>query len=279
VSEITLFSPAKINLYFRVHRRRPDGFHEVSTIIQAISLGDTLRVALRQQSDQLLCKHSEVPLDETNLILRAADLFRKMTGLSAFFTFDLEKVIPLQAGLGGGSSNAATALWAMNHLLKTNISDEELSAPSAELGSDVPFFFSSGRAYCEGRGERVTSVDPVASQKLYLAHPRDLRLSTPKVFAALRLAKDPAHAAECFNDLEPAAFACAPKLPFYKQELLSLGFEEVRLTGSGPTFFCLGGGGIFEHPHLDIFPVHTITRSKEHWYTNLSVEQKLPPQV
>lgn len=148
-----LFSPAKINLFLRVVSKEPDGYHHLSSLFQAISLGDTL-IMERASTDQLTCDHSFLPTDHSNLILKAIKLFRQRTGCEQAFKVHLIKRIPIQAGLGGGSSNAATTLWGCNQLAQTNLSDSTLMEWGTELGSDVSFFFSQGTAHCTGRGEK-----------------------------------------------------------------------------------------------------------------------------
>lgn len=163
-----LFSPAKINLFFRVLKKRDDGYHEIASLYQAIDLGDTLNITLNE-CDELSCSDPSLQTDESNLVLKAAALFRKKTALALYIKVHLHKQIPIQAGLGGGSSNAATTLWALNKLANCPASFQDLALWSCELGSDVAFFFSKGAAYCTGRGELFSSLDnfaPPCLQKL-----------------------------------------------------------------------------------------------------------------
>ena len=136
--ELSLFSPAKLNLFFRVLHRREDGFHEIASLYQAISLGDTLTVALAEE-DQFTCDHPTLPRDASNLVCRAVALFREQTGSAARYRIHLSKKIPVESGLGGGSSNAATVLWGCNALTGSRIPIEKLAQWGALLGSDVPF--------------------------------------------------------------------------------------------------------------------------------------------
>jgi len=275
---LTLFSPAKLNLFFRVIQKRPDGFHEIASLFQAIDLGDTLSIQLADGEDHLTCTDPSLPTDKTNLILRAADLFREKTGLSNHFAFKLEKNIPKEAGLGGGSSNAATTLWGLNQLLKTKIDDQTLAAWGSELGSDIPFFFSQGTTYCEGRGEILTPVSLPASKVYWLAKPQE-GLSTPKVFQTTRVdrlsSRDPKVTLSqnlqgqetYYNDLEEAAFTLMPSLTTLKSNLLNLGFSSVHMTGSGTTFFCLGIPKDTALPGVQFFQVNTTERVNNRWYT------------
>jgi len=158
VRAITVKAFAKINLSLRVKAKRADGFHEVQTILQALDLSDRLTCEARRGPFEMLCAAPRVPADRTNLVWRAAQRLWDAAGSDgeprdALVT--LEKGIPMQAGLGGGSSDAAAALLALRELWKLKVADEELFALAARLGSDVPYFFVGGTALGLGRGEEV----------------------------------------------------------------------------------------------------------------------------
>ena len=136
---LELFSPAKINLFLRIVSKRTDGYHNLSSVFQTLSQGDTLTIE-RHDRDLLTCTDPELPTDGANLVLKATELFREKTGLKHFFKIHLIKRIPTQAGLGGGSSNAATVLWGCDQLAQTKIALATLKHWGAEIGSDVPFF-------------------------------------------------------------------------------------------------------------------------------------------
>ncbi|KAL3786058.1 hypothetical protein HJC23_003906 [Cyclotella cryptica] len=262
-TELNLFSPCKINLFLRILRKRPDNFHDLASLFQAVGFGDTLHLSLAPSdadADEFTCNMEGVPVDSTNLVLRALELMRQRTGKEVYFQADLVKRVPAQAGLGGGSANAATAMWGANELMGRPAGLEELIEWSAELGSDITFFLSRGTAYCTGRGEIMTPIDPPlpAGSKLSIVKP-DLGLSTPKVFSALdydQLSKeDPEMLLNTFlkegvvntddkyyiNDLEQPAFDCLPELKALKEELLEVkGFDHVMMSGSGTSIFCIG---------------------------------------
>eukprot|EP00581_Thalassiosira_minuscula_P001209 CAMPEP_0183740494 /NCGR_PEP_ID=MMETSP0737-20130205/59766_1 /TAXON_ID=385413 /ORGANISM="Thalassiosira miniscula, Strain CCMP1093" /LENGTH=290 /DNA_ID=CAMNT_0025975571 /DNA_START=62 /DNA_END=931 /DNA_ORIENTATION=+ len=185
---LTLFSPCKINLFLRIIRKRPDGFHDLASLFQAVGFGDTLHLSLTDKdADEFTCNMEGVPTDSSNLVLRALELMRQKTDRkNVFFKADLVKRVPAQAGLGGGSANAATAMWGANELMGNPATLDELIEWSGELGSDITFFLSRGTAYCTGRGEIMTAIDPPlpSGAKLSIVKP-DLGLSTPKVFGAL----------------------------------------------------------------------------------------------
>ena len=155
---ITVKAFAKINLSLRIKAKRADGFHEVQTILQALDLADRLTCQARRGPFQIACSTPRVPTDRTNLVWRAAQRLWDAAGRDgeprdAIVTLD--KRIPMQAGLGGGSSDAAAALLALRQVWKLRVADEELFAIAARLGSDVPYFFVGGTALGLGRGEEV----------------------------------------------------------------------------------------------------------------------------
>lgn len=271
--ELTLISPAKINLFLKVLGKRADGFHELSSLFQTVDLCDKLTFQTHHE-DSLTCTDSSIPTDNTNLVSKAVILFRKKTGLNALFKIHIEKNIPSQAGLGGGSSNAATTLWALNEMTGKKVTTENLQIWSAEIGSDIPFFFSSGTAYCQGRGEKVTSISAMKSKKLWIVKPQ-MGLSTPLVYKTLEapLWDGTEHSwlndrENYFNDLEKPAFQLNPKLKELKEFLLQKGFSTVLMSGSGSSFFCLGEGEMnyscFDNHN--IFKTNYIRRTEDSWF-------------
>ncbi len=274
---ITLFSPAKLNLFFRILGKRPDHYHEIASMYQAIDIGDILTTTLADR-DQLICDDPAIPTDDTNLILKAAALFRKKTNLPIFAEFNLKKRIPAQSGLGGGSSNAATALWALNKLSNYPATLNQLINWSTELGSDITFFLSKGSSYCTGRGEQITTKPSLKQPSpLTIGFP-GLCCSTPAVYQAVDVTKcsniDPQKLSDqlysntpCFiNDLEKATFKLLPEMAQIKKDLLSLGFEHVCMTGSGSAFFCFG---TVQNPVLTgvrFQSANFIPRSDKQWY-------------
>jgi 4-diphosphocytidyl-2-C-methyl-D-erythritol kinase len=153
-----LFAPAKINLSFAIEGRRPDGFHEIDTLMAPISLADRLTIDAMASDGGIdfSCDDLSLPTGEDNLVVRAVRLFREATKISAGVKIVLEKKIPHGAGLGGGSSDAATALLGLNELFGAGLEQNDLIKLAAELGSDVPFFMVRSAAICRGRGEIVT---------------------------------------------------------------------------------------------------------------------------
>lgn len=247
---LTLKSPAKVNLFLKILRRRPDGYHELASLFQAINLFDTLHFKMSQE-DSLTCTDPSIPTDGANLVWKAVDLFRQKTQLTFPVNIHLEKNIPHQAGLGGGSSNAATTLWALNQLCGEPATIGQLQRWSGEIGSDVTFFLSEGTSYCTGRGEILQSLPSLPTTSLWIVKPLE-GLPTNQVYQNLDVsaleARDPqvslegflSGKAEYFNDLEVPAFRIMPKLLSLKMQLLREGFKSVTLCGSGSSLFCFG---------------------------------------
>mmetsp|Transcript_10705 Transcript_10705/g.22753 ORF Transcript_10705/g.22753 Transcript_10705/m.22753 type:complete len:384 (-) Transcript_10705:258-1409(-) len=268
--DLTLLAPAKINLFLRILGRREDGFHELASLFQTVSLFDTLDfwsspaddsqpLYSMEVTDSSLCADL-IPTDESNLVMKALHAFSERTSSKQRLHCRLHKEIPAEGGLGGGSSDAATALHAANRLAGFPLSEDELIKLAADLGSDVGFFLSGGTAYCTGRGELVDFRKPLEPCTIYLIKPK-VGCSTPAVYGALGLEKgqqlsglDPEallkefeegsiYKATFINDLEPPAFQVVPLLREIKEDLEKLGFPAVMMSGSGSTIFCIGSPG------------------------------------
>lgn len=294
--DLSLFSPCKINLFLRILRKRPDGYHDLASLFQTVGFGDMLHLKLDKSADTdaFACNMEGVPTDKSNLVIRALDLVREKTGnQDKFFKANLVKQVPAQAGLGGGSGNAAAAMWGANELLGRPASLEQLVEWSGELGSDITFFLSRGTAYCTGRGEIMTPVDPLPDgTKLCIVKP-DIGLSTPEVFRALDydqlsdadpevllkrfMEKGPMHVEDdaYVNDLEQPAFDCLPQLKQLKEELKSVeGFRHVMMSGSGTSIYCIGEPNDWEsflkdygeREGISVFPAEFISRSEGTWF-------------
>lgn len=183
MADLCVRAPAKINLHLEVLGLRPDGFHELAMVMQSIDLADILR--LRPTADariSLRCDRADLPTDGTNLIVRAGELLRSRSGFSELGAeIELEKRIPIGAGLAGGSSNGAAALVGLNALWGLGFDAEALKAMAAELGSDMPFCLDGGTQLCFGRGEQLEPVEPaecLALAVLLIKHP-EVSVSTP----------------------------------------------------------------------------------------------------
>jgi len=277
---LILKSPAKINLFLRLAFKRPDGYFELQTLMQAIDLHDQLTFLKREGSiqDKFSCNDPELPLDERNLVVKAIQLFRKKTGTQFSVDVHLEKKIPVSAGLGGGSSNAATTLFALNRLSENPVEEEKLREWAGLIGSDIAFFFSSGSALCTGRGEQVESLEPLVRKQVAVVKPQE-GLATKDVYAlgvpdsSLFDAKSVVKGfyegrPSYFNDLEQPAFKLLPKLSLLQQTLQQQGFQHVMLSGSGSSLFCLSDKAITPllDPSHKVFSCSFTKRKQGGWY-------------
>ncbi len=190
--KIKKFSPAKVNLMLAITGVRNDGFHNLVSIVAPVKFGDELTVELLSEAsaDSLSCNMEGVPCDESNLVMKAARLFREACGKSPFFHFDLFKKVPHGAGLGGGSSNGAVALKAMNELCGNPLSMRQLEKLAAELGSDCPLFLTETPVVMRGRGELVYPLfgdaqDYISRLKLFLFKP-DFSINTGWAYSQMK---------------------------------------------------------------------------------------------
>jgi 4-diphosphocytidyl-2-C-methyl-D-erythritol kinase len=251
-------APAKVNLFLEVLGKRPDGYHEIATLMLAIRLMDTL--ILREEPDLALeCNRPELSIGPDNLVLRAAALLRERAGTGRGAHIRLVKRIPLAAGLAGGSSDAAAALWGLNQLWDLGLKREELGRLGAELGSDVPFFFQvvpggSPAAWCTGRGEVVTPVPLGRQLDLVLLCPA-FGCPTGQVYGNVAVPETPRDSAALLravatgsvadigrhlsNRLQPAAEKLAPAIATYYRRLQDLGPAGQLMSGSGSSLFAL----------------------------------------
>ncbi len=246
----TYQAPAKINLSLRVQTKlREDGYHNVDILMAPIDLYDQLDFH-NSRTTTLLCDTPGVPTDESNLVFKAIREFEKAYGRKAKQRITLTKRIPHGAGLGGGSSDAALTLLAVNEILGTNYDLSELSAMAAQLGSDVPYFLTPTICRCKGRGEIVTPVPELAgwSSPIVLLKPA-FGVSTPSAYKGLtcsRRLKGVSYGPQkvdditLVNELERPVFAKFPVLAHMKHWLLDQpGTRAALMSGSGSTMFAL----------------------------------------
>jgi 4-diphosphocytidyl-2-C-methyl-D-erythritol kinase len=249
-------APAKINLTLEVLGERPDGFHEIRSVIQAIDLYDTLSFRSNHQL-RFSCDNPDFIADKS-LVSRAAAMLQEASGSAEGATVEIKKRIPMVAGLGGDSSDAAAVLSGLNKLWKLRLSPARLLEMAPGLGSDVPFFLYGGTALVEGRGEKVTRLPPLPRRWVVLLVPPFPRMlkKTTQLYASLK----PSHYTDgqiteklvkalndrrgfrpsmLFNTFENTAFELFPKLKLYKDHFVKLGAYNVHLAGSGPALFAL----------------------------------------
>jgi len=245
-----LFAPAKINLSFAIKGRRPDGFHEIETLMTPISLSDRLTIerAGGEHALDFSCDDPSLPIGEGNLVVRAAKLFREATESTAGIRIALEKKIPHGAGLGGGSSDAASTLLGLNELFDAGLSQQKLLELAAQLGSDVPFFIVRSPAICRGRGETVQPTSLAANFSLLLLKP-DFGVPTPWAYGRWKDSREiPGvdYSAQTFcglrfaNDLERPVFEKFVLLGYLKTWLRRQPeIGAALMSGSGSTVFAV----------------------------------------
>jgi 4-diphosphocytidyl-2-C-methyl-D-erythritol kinase len=254
--DVTLPSFAKINLYLRVLGRRNDGFHELCTVFQTVSLHDSITFAEAGELS-LTWNQNEIAVSNDNLIIRAANLLKKRFRIDKGARIDLVKTIPAPGGLGGGSSNGAIALLGLSKLWQLKPDLATLIELAAEIGSDVPFFLYGGTALGTGRGEQIEQLADIHIGPMLIVTP-EVAVSTPDVFyrlSAPNLTKqalnrnlsvcrnearspDLLHSA-LINELEPSVFEAYPEVRRVKETLLALGARDAAMSGSGASVFAI----------------------------------------
>jgi 4-diphosphocytidyl-2-C-methyl-D-erythritol kinase len=256
ISMLTINAYAKLNLTLEVLGGRPDGYHEIRSIIQAIDLRDRLHFQAGSHTEF----KSGMPewIAEESLVSKAVSLLRGNTGYTSGVIIEVEKHIPLLSGLGGDSSDAAAVLVGLNRLWELGLSQERLLGLATELGSDVAFFLHGGTALIEGRGELITPLPPLPETWIVLVVPSVRRESgkTEQAYAALKESDytdgqhtqrvvellrggDKLKPSMLFNVFERTVFSSNPELSECRQQMMTAGADNVHLAGSGPALFNL----------------------------------------
>lgn len=264
---MTLLSPCKINLLLNILGKRPDGFHELETVMQPVALHDELEFAPTRVGVELTCDHPSLPVDGTNLVHRAATRFLERAGIAQGVRIHLSKRLPLAAGLGGGSANAAVTLRGMNALFGGVLDPGTLHILAASLGSDVPFFLQDGPALATGRGERIQPLEPfpaLRGTQLLLVHP-GFGISTPWAYGQLALYPEVLNGRRgraeelvrllqepdlrrvgdlLYNSLETPALTKYPILAMFQDFFRDQGALATLMSGSGSTTFAILPGDL-----------------------------------
>jgi 4-diphosphocytidyl-2-C-methyl-D-erythritol kinase len=249
-------SYAKINVTLDILGKRPDGYHDLASVMQTVDIYDIICLtAIADDRIELVCSNPDLNTTD-NLVVRAAQAVRERLSLSQGVKIELEKKIPIAAGMGGGSSNAAAVLVALQRWWNLPLSHDDMVTLAASLGSDVPFFLSGGLALCEGRGERVTPLPPhwpSSMRWLLLARPA-IHVSTATVFRNFTLAdcttdthsraissalgmRQTLETKNLHNGLERSLLQLYPEAKKAKEAMLGANAHVVCLSGSGPVFF------------------------------------------
>jgi len=274
MNRIKLQAPAKINYLLEVLRKRPDNYHDLRMVMQRISLSDEIEISLSDTPGiRVYCDRKDVPDGPANIAWRAADSLLTMAGITAGIDIFIVKKIPMAAGLGGGSSDAASVLMGLNDLLKLTLTDEKLMSIGVTLGADVPFFIFKKTALAEGIGDRLSVVEGLPPVWLVLVNP-NIHVSTAWVYQNLQLTKK-SYAAKLpkfsnriedictllSNDLESVTIGRFPEIQEIKDTLLANGSQGVLMSGSGPTVF-----GVFAEEQQACACQSEISRNSA-WYT------------
>jgi 4-diphosphocytidyl-2-C-methyl-D-erythritol kinase len=255
-------SPCKVNLLLNILGKRPDGFHELETVMHPVNLFDEIHFERGESAIQFTCDEPALPVDSKNLVYRAAADFISAAKISDGVKIHLEKKIPLAAGLGGGSGNAATTLLALNELFDQPLSGAKLHELAAALGSDIPFFLQNQPALATGRGEKIQPLEsfPALQDNAFLLIHPGFGISTPwayqnlarfpaalngtpgrarKLISKLQTGDWPAARAGFCNSLEVPALDKFPVLALYQEFLRENGALAALMSGSGSTTFAI----------------------------------------
>lgn len=257
-AQLTVFSPAKVNLFLNILGPRADGYHELETVMVPLDFGDEITLQRRQTGLVLECDNPNLPTDESNLAFRAAKVLAAATGVEQGAKIVLRKRIPLAAGLAGGSSNAAAVLTGLNRLWQAGASPAQLHELAAGMGSDINFFFAGSAAICRGRGEQVEPVPGQLTASVLLVNP-GFGIPTPWAYrhwaqASPLTEKAPdvtllrrgltgndldAVARSLHNSLEAPCLRKFPVLRLLQEALREQGAAGALMSGSGATVFGL----------------------------------------
>ena len=245
------YAPAKINLSLDVLKKRSDGYHELKMIMQTVSLYDEIDIE-KDDKISIDSNKKEIPLDNRNLAWKAAELFFEYTGIRAGCKIYITKNIPDGAGLGGGSSDAATVLIALNKIYNSNLSESELREIAVKIGADVPFFIIGGTCLAEGIGEKLTKINNNIDPYILIFKP-DFSISTKWVYENLKLENKPSYDIESiindlndgepsfsnkiFNYLEEISMSEYPQILNIKNILKNMGANGALMSGSGSSVF------------------------------------------
>jgi len=255
-------SPCKVNLLLNILGKRPDGFHELETIMHPVGVSDRLTFEHSVRGIELTCDNALLPTDGQNLVHRAATAFLQTAKITDGVHIHLEKKIPLAAGLGGGSGNAATTLLALNELFDRPLASGKLHELAVALGSDVPFFLQNKPALATGRGEKIQPLEnfpALRGRAFLLIHPgfgistawayqtlarfpaalNGRRDRAQKLISTLQSGNLSAAGGEFYNSLEAPAFEKFPVLALFQEFLRANGALAALMSGSGSTTFAI----------------------------------------
>jgi 4-diphosphocytidyl-2-C-methyl-D-erythritol kinase len=248
---LSLSSPGKLNLRLDVVGRRPDGYHELRSLMERVTLADEIEMNIVEKGIQVSCDHEQVPIDEDNIAFKAVKEILAYSSRNVGVEVRIKKRIPVAAGMGGGSSNAATVIKGINQLLKLKLSKEKLMQIGYKVGADVPFFLFEGPALAEGIGEQLKKIKAMPKLLFLIVNPniqvltktvyskfpidsiqKELQVEVPNVYRTKRDVAKILH-----NDLEKVTIKDIPLIGEIKDTMIKFGALASQMTGSGPTVF------------------------------------------
>jgi 4-diphosphocytidyl-2-C-methyl-D-erythritol kinase len=279
--KITLKVPSKINIFLEINNRKEDGYHKLETIMQTISLYDEISFKLTDKNISLECNNKTLPIDSTNIVYKAAKAFHDYFKIDKGVKIYLKKIIPIGAGLGGGSSDAAATLIALAKLHNVKTNKKELEQIATKLGTDVPFFLTGGTALCEGIGDIITPLKTIKNLNVILVNP-GFGVSTTGVYKKVKfpftkkveitkiktqIDHDSFNTSNafscCFNRLEDFVLTDYPEIAKIKDVLRTTGCISL-MSGSGATVF-----GLFDS-NINLESIRTTLNkySWKFWFVN-----------
>jgi 4-diphosphocytidyl-2-C-methyl-D-erythritol kinase len=273
-----ILSPAKVNLFLQVVGKRPDGYHDLVTLMCCVGLYDTVSLTFGLKKTDVSCGHPDVPEDETNLAFAAADLFLKTLKKNEGVGISIDKKIPVAAGLGGGSSNAAAVLLGLNQFYNYPFSRDQLMTMGLSIGADVPFFIFKKPALARGIGEKLIAYQLPENLMFLLISP-GFSLATASVYKNLNLGLTKCKKklrytplkmqgfdvrSHLCNDLETVVASKHPDISAAKEALLTHGAMGALMSGSGPTVF-----GLFSDVDKARRARHALAKN-DHWQIYLA---------
>ena len=251
MQSISLLSPGKVNLRLDIVGKRSDGYHELRSLMERVSLSDEIEMKIVEKGITVTCDHEGVPNDESNIAFKAVKEILAYSSRNVGVEVHIQKRIPVAAGMGGGSSNAATVIKGINHLLKLKLAKEKLMKIGLKVGADVPFFLFEGPALAEGVGEQLKRIKAMPKLLFLIVNP-SFMVRTDWVYSKFQLEGAKCNGASevpsiyrtkkdvakiLHNDLEKVTIKEFPVVGEIKDEMIRLGALASTMTGSGPTVF------------------------------------------
>ncbi|MBI5573732.1 MAG: 4-(cytidine 5'-diphospho)-2-C-methyl-D-erythritol kinase [Elusimicrobia bacterium] len=227
---------AKINLFLDVLGKRKDGYHNIKTIFQEISLFDDIFIRETKNRIKIFCDHPKVPTDKRNLVYKAVDLIKKRFKIKKDIEIKIKKRIPVGAGLGGGSSDAAAVLGGLNKLWNLKLDKNQLAKIGKKLGADVPFFIYGGRCLGEGIGDKLMPLKIRKTQWYVIVKP-PFEISTKNIYLRLTKTRKTGKIKKYINRLEDVVIPLYPEIKKIKEKLVDYGAEFSLMSGSGSCVF------------------------------------------